>query len=183
MPRPRDSQRSKLYSAENTAFKRSGEPEFKTVEECQAYIDKVLSSVWFKKHWRLRQAKVRPGKGYRKAVWYGYGYDRNKRGDEGGIVQLPKWARKRWVILHELSHGLTPNEEASHGWKFARNYLKLVKHFLGQEEEKKLKEAFKNKRVKYSQPRQLSEERKKALQEHMLRVRAKLNNNKGEANE
>lgn len=44
MKRPRDSQRSKLYKAEDCAPK--GE-QFETVAECQAYVDRITASAWW----------------------------------------------------------------------------------------------------------------------------------------
>jgi hypothetical protein len=40
----RDSQRQKLYDAEDAAFGKEKPPEFRTIAECQAYVDRVVGS-------------------------------------------------------------------------------------------------------------------------------------------
>jgi len=44
MKRPRDSQRSKLYGAERVV---PGGDQFVSVEECQAYVDRITASAWW----------------------------------------------------------------------------------------------------------------------------------------
>jgi len=175
MSAPRDNQRSKLYKAENEAFDKHPASEVykgkDSLEKCQQLVDKLVKeSKWFKKHWgEVIEVKVKPGKGHRRAT--GSRYMVGWCGQYKGIIQLPLWSRKTWVVLHELSHVITPNNKASHGWEFAQNYLKLVKHIMGKEAESALKESFKKHRVKYNPPRKMSEERRQQLREHMIQVR------------
>jgi len=177
MSKPRDNQRSKMYKAEREAFNKCFSNEKyegkDSLVRCQQVIDKLVkNSNWFKKHWgEVVDVEARPGKGHTRATAHRFrdyvcGIKYYK-----GIIQLPKWSRQTWVILHELSHVITSNRCAAHGWEFARNYLQLVRHVMGKDAEKKLKESFKKHRVKYNPPRKISKERKEQLREHMLQVR------------
>src|SRR5262245_5192050 len=106
MKRPRDAQRSRLYRAEDNAFgnptaafyKVANEP-FETVKNCQDQIDRITSSEW----WKARIGRSRPSA---IAVTDGRGARRATAREFGRVVNLPRWARKRWVILHELAHCL-----------------------------------------------------------------------------
>jgi hypothetical protein len=133
--RPRDSQRSKLYTAEG-AF--HGAPDFKTVPECQAYVDSVMASRWVRARWKQR-VTVHDGRGRSSAS-----------GGTSGRLNLPLWSRSRYVILHEMAHVLTPYQYAAHGPEYAGVLLSLVHHILGQETAAKLRVSFKEHRVRYN---------------------------------
>lgn len=177
----RDSQRQKLYDAERAALDVKGltMKRWETVPEMQAYVNKLLDSAWFKRHWPRKggsegiwlgangfvfapKVEVRDGRGHRRAT---YG---------GGVIQMPKWARKEWVMLHELAHYVTPQRPA-HGWQFAANYLLLVQHQLGKEAADALRAKFKFFRVRYTKPRAkrpMTEEQKQVLRERLVKARA-----------
>lgn len=148
--RQRDNQRAKLYKAEREAFKGKfpcDELHDWSVEDCQRYVDKIQKSKWWKKRCRFYpRIIVGDGRGHRRAVAYHMTLSRNP-----GIA-LPLWSRKEWVILHELAHHLVyghhPNGSAAHGREFAKEFLALVRRWLGPEEAKALKAAFKANRVK-----------------------------------
>lgn len=170
MTRERDSQRSKVYAAEGEALGRL-KTDYTSVAECQAYLDKVTSSAWFKRHYGTGYSiTVQSGAGYRRATSYG-----GKR----GRIQLPRWARKRWVIIHEVAHNVTKAKHgesiAAHGWQFAGIYLTLVTHYLGKEDGDRLKVAFKKHKVRFTPPRTrapLSEEQKAIQVERLAAARA-----------
>lgn len=121
----RDSQRSRCYKWEDAAQQALAarsmyEPEFKTLEECEAFA----LPVWRAERGRLGLAGVkapsieRPNWGQRRALAH---HDHR--------ITLPRWARSRWVILHELAHRLTPKDEA-HGPRFVGALIGLACRWL-----------------------------------------------------
>lgn len=148
MAKVRDSQRSKVYKAERKALEGLPCDELHdlSVQECQEIVDKVVSSRWWQGRYgmMLTPPTVKAGQGARWAT---------ARLHEHTIV-LPLWARKQWVILHELAHyavraPLSPYlKVAAHGPEFCKEYLALVKRWIGPEEAKALKASFKARRVK-----------------------------------
>jgi hypothetical protein len=102
--RPRDFQRSKVYSWERAVF---GRPTEKlTLEQCAELANKICG---FK-------VTVKDGRGRRKAYAY----------YETRTIALPKWARCEWVVIHECAHLLTDREHASHGAHYMKNYIRLL---------------------------------------------------------
>jgi putative metallohydrolase (TIGR04338 family) len=163
--RERDSQRKKLYDAERAVFTDFYKPHFTTVQECQAFVDSVLARKRVQSHYKRakRPVLVRPGHGARSAFG-GYGH-----------VTLPRWARSRHVILHELAHALEP-AGAAHGWQFAQCYLWLVRQALGVEAAAKLEASFKAHKVRYRKPRTrkpMTQEQREAATVRLAAARAK----------
>ena len=146
----RDSQRERVYRSERKVYYgvedkpriRDVTPDFKTVAECQAYVDYVTdSNAWIAMDvYQLNSIEVLDGRGRRRA---------------GAIVEfdqitLPKWTRSKYQILHELAHIAVGLDEsyASHGPEFTGIYLYLVHEFLGPEVHDKMVEAFETNKVK-----------------------------------
>jgi putative metallohydrolase (TIGR04338 family) len=136
--RARDSQRSKLYTAETVLH---GKPDFKTVQECQAFVDEVMASRYVKARWK-QYIRVEPG----------YGQTNATADPTGGVIKLPLWSRQRAVILHEMAHCLNDQRRAYawHGPEFAGLLLTLVHHVMGAESATKLRESFRVNRVRYN---------------------------------
>jgi hypothetical protein len=171
----RDSQRSKLYKAEDAAFRRAGEPTLdfgQTVDfirkvEGSAIWRKILDEGPRQREWR--PLIIEAGKSNWSACAHGT-----------FRVIIPTWARKEWVILHELAHiavtrTYTDANAAPHGWQFASVYLRLVKHFLGKAAHDKLRDEFRSAKVRSREPIKrapLSEERKAQLREQLAVARA-----------
>jgi hypothetical protein len=139
-PGTRDNQRSRVYAWEAAAVRRVlglsiYAPEYKTLDECAAFADPV----WVKERGRVGRAKIaapsieRPNWGQRKGIaHHGDGWVRADNGAlrrTGGRITLPKWARSRWVILHEMAHRLTPKDEA-HGGRFVGVLMGLAARWL-----------------------------------------------------
>ena len=140
MTRPRDSQKQKLYNAESFLHTTSGRME--TVPEIEAFADRVISHEWFKRRWpSVHYIEVKDGRGARVARGFRYW--------NGGGIKMPKWSRNRAIVLHEIAHIITPNTYASHGPEYARNFLDLVRHYLGKESAEQLRASYKRHRVKY----------------------------------
>lgn len=131
--RPRDSQRSKLYKSEPHF-----PPDFKTVDQCQAFADSVMANRWVRARWK-QSVTVKDGRGRSSAS-----------GGTSGRLNLPLWSRSRYVILHEMAHVLTPYQYAAHGPEYAGVLLSLIHHILGAEQAAKLRASFKENRVRYN---------------------------------
>lgn len=119
----RDSQRQKLYNCEQIwAIQMGLGEETYTVEECQARVDSVTRTAWWKNRGGPREITVRSSHGLTaRAKW-----------DHGPVITMGPQMRKQWVVIHELAHHLTPNY--NHGPDFCANYVALTKKFLGERE-------------------------------------------------
>lgn len=112
---PRDSQRAKVYRAQEQLPKGK---HLETVAEMQAYVDKMHSTRWFQKRWfRPYSIKVKDGRGRRHAcAWW----------DQ---IKMPKWSRYEIYVLHEIAHLMPKGVNyavASHGREFVRNFIALL---------------------------------------------------------
>jgi putative metallohydrolase (TIGR04338 family) len=168
MARPRDSQREKVYRSERSTIQNMGRKDM-TIEECQAYIDKITSQKWFTKNfggsWGVR---VEHGRGGGWAL-----------GGRYGLITLGVWARREPVVLHELTHLIITNRHnnsaAWHGWEFCAVYLQLVQHYMGRDAAEALKSAYKGNKVRFRAPRKrkpLTEEQKAVLRDRLAVARA-----------
>lgn len=146
LPRPpRDSQRARLYRAETPLPGRR----FQTLDECAAYRDHVVGSLWwtlqFPEYDLASAPRLRPGNGARSAFF---------RLEDNGepTITLPRRYRTAGVILHELAHWVLHRRHdlALHGPEFARVLLELTQHFGGDERAAKLRASYAEHRVKVS---------------------------------
>lgn len=139
---PRDFQRSKVYAAERSAFTFS--PEFTTIDECDDFA-RIITGC---SYWLLNNGKtnyrLHDGRGHRSAYF--------KR--KSNTIVLPRWARSRFVIIHEFSHFLTfikhGDSVPSHGRVFCRHYLDLISELMGADSAALLERAFMSHGVKYN---------------------------------
>lgn len=117
---PRDSQRSKVYRAEREL------PEgnyFPQITELQNYVDRIVLSRWFEKHYpSINAILVKDGRGRCSACGY------NNRAF--GYIKMPKWSRREIFILHEIAHVVTPEQYANHGREFVKNYIALIERWM-----------------------------------------------------
>jgi putative metallohydrolase (TIGR04338 family) len=140
-PPLRDSQRQRVYNAENTQPRGRAMP---TVPEMQRYVDRITSTQWWQRRYpRAATAiQVRPGHGRRHACAY----------SSGEAIAMPRSLRSEMVVLHELAHSANmrqaPGAYADHGWEFVVIYLDLVHHFMGRAAADGLRAAFKAHRVR-----------------------------------
>ena len=138
--RLRDSQRSRIYASEKGL--RRGQ-RFLDMRECQRYVDLVVASPWWQERFGSRsRVQARDGRGRRHAGAY----------DHKRAITLPRWSRSELIILHELAHIATPLEFAAHGPEFARNYLELVRYFMGERAGARLENAYRENRVRVALP-------------------------------
>lgn len=137
-----DYQRQRAYAAEQiSGVKTAPQRQFDTIEQCQDYVNEVCSTAYFKR--RFGDFEVT-------AVYKMSGSALGARqSNTRGKIWLPRWAFREWVILHELSHCLTPEASGGgHGRRWCRTYLDLVGFHLGRLWEKRLRESFIAKAVK-----------------------------------
>lgn len=173
---PRDSQRQRLYDAEeelechqtehiNTANETPANG--MTLQEIERFVDKAIRSAWFRRRWRLSTTfRIGDGRGARRATYQHAGRWYQKNGatsyemeqvDMPDTLKFPKWARQEIIVIHELAHWCVhgryrpPHSEevASHGREYANIFLELVGHFMGSEVRAELVDAFKRHRVKW----------------------------------
>ena len=125
MGKLRDNQRSRVYAWERACLRELaatsiGRAEFDTLQQCIEFAEPI----WRKERGRLGLARQRPPAierpawGQRRALAH---FDHR--------ITLPRWARSRWVILHELAHRLTPGDEA-HGARFVGVLMGLASRWL-----------------------------------------------------
>lgn len=135
--RPRDSYRSRVYQAEHLAFAPLPSAEGWTVQECQEWVNRVWAQ------------HVRDG--FPPRVFDGRGSHRGRA--SAYQIHLPRWARKPWVILHEMAHSANDRHnrscKAGHGREWAGLYLYLVRRVLGDEWFHELARQFEARRVPY----------------------------------
>lgn len=149
--KPRDTQKRRLYAAERSV--QLGSPVVMTMEQARKHVDYITNSRWWKSRYpHVKSVIVKAGNGNQKNATGTLAHGINKETKEWedvGEITLPEWARIEWVILHELAHTVTRVRPA-HGKDYAKNYLALVKRFLGNETHKKLRGAFKSYKIKYT---------------------------------
>lgn len=128
MARGRDSQRSRVYEWERRCVRdlaglslHDPEKGFEALEQCIAYA----TPIWRKERGRVGLAKVKAPSIERPA----WGQRRALANDWRHAITLPKWARNRWVILHEMAHLLTPRDVA-HGPRFVGVLIGLAARWL-----------------------------------------------------
>jgi|694.fasta_scaffold83389_12 putative metallohydrolase (TIGR04338 family) len=146
----RDSQRKKVYTAEVEAFdhdKKTDDPTFREVKAVEKFVKKVFSMKRVQKEWPKTNwlPRVKDGRGCRNAIAHG-----------SGAISIPVWARREWVILHELAHIITARHyygAAGHGWEFCKTYLRLVEIVMGKEAFLALEKSFLKHGVKFIQPK------------------------------
>jgi putative metallohydrolase (TIGR04338 family) len=136
MPKIKD-QAGRLYAAEELSGIKYGEA--LTLKECQKFVDKIMSRKYVVEKYRMKSAiTVLDGRGRRKAcATFHYG---------NRAIKLPRWARTKYVILHEVAHHLTRLD--GHKAEFASCLLDLVRHFMGKESADALQGAYHLKGVK-----------------------------------
>lgn len=110
----RDQQRSKVYKWEQTTFGKLQHTEELSLKECTRIARQVQKAYGLE----YQLLRVCDGRGFKRAVAY------------RSSIYLPKWARNRVVILHELTHWLCMNAPSTgndfHGPIFVRTYMELL---------------------------------------------------------
>jgi putative metallohydrolase (TIGR04338 family) len=137
--RVRDSQRSKLYAAEKVFSDHGGNM---TLEGVEALVWSIMGSEWFKIRFGVpRTVKIKNKRG-------GWGGANCKQHSESRFTMaFHRFACKKWIVLHELAHGLVPDKLPAHGPEFAGVFLELVQQWMGEADYVKLRDSFKKHKV------------------------------------
>lgn len=146
MARPRDTQRKKLYLAEDSLRHHPANDKLPTVPEMQAFVDKLLAEAWSRRRFGNANVEVHDGRGRSRAG----GSRKTWRGP--AWITMPTWSRSKLIVCHELAHALAGENEAAHGPEFTRRYLELVEHVLSDGAARMLRERFVQARVKVGPP-------------------------------
>ena len=142
--RPRDTQRQRVYRAEGSCPWYFKGQRIESVPEIQTYVDKLISSSWYRASFPSAPmvVKVHDGRGGYKA----------RAGDFD--IFLPTRMRTIAVILHELTHTIVSGMNRTllrkgivqlhpaHGWMFANTELALIRQVIGGKEAGELRTAF-----------------------------------------
>ena len=177
--KPRDMQKTKLYAAERC-------PEHMrrwwTETPCRdttgvwVFFERITKDPWFLRHYGRWTLWLRNGQGARIARGAYRGEDLFRR--HVADLKLPRWARYRQMILHELAHAVASQIHGSgniqgHGREYAAIYLDLVRHFLGAEAARQLRASFKAHGVKHRPKRVLSPEQLEVMRERGRQLAAR----------
>lgn len=148
--RPRDSQRGKLYKAEEWAWANTGHLRtFRSRKDIDEWVAEITGSNW----WRNQTSQT-------VAVWH-VNYSQRPSSRPYGI-KIPSWIwrngerRGPWVIVHELCHVVLWKRLPRipwHGREFAKLYLEAVRRRLGPEAAEKLRQGYRLYRVHYRKRR------------------------------
>lgn len=143
MSRPRDTYKQRVYDAENAAFagSRIDLPEMADLER---YVEEVrVHPEVYDRYPRTRGAafKVRDGRGRRSAC----------ASPLRRAIWMPRWSRKRHIVLHELAHVLDASTgEPGHGPTFVATYVHLVGVMLGEKARRRLVDELNARNVPFS---------------------------------
>jgi putative metallohydrolase (TIGR04338 family) len=147
---PRDSQRAKVYAAEEfvrTLFDRAGEhgnraveffgtqltlpPEgrFASLDDVQRYVDDVLAHPSVRTRWPgTAPLAVRARRGATAAHY--------EHTEDGALIAVPdrhpNWALRELVVLHEIAHHLSA-ADPPHGPEFVATFCELAEAVMGPE--------------------------------------------------
>lgn len=179
-----DVQAKTLYDAERKVdwSKYGGYENLKELETVWVYVDKLMARKSFERRyprthgkfnrthrgWKSKpQRYVEWGKPYVVGNSYGKLHGITiKPSSYGGkasgtTIYLDKWARQKYIVVHELAHVVDRNENGApnkpwhqgHGWQFCLIYLKLVELAFGHDAKKELRDSFRNEGVRFNRPK------------------------------
>jgi hypothetical protein len=149
----RDSQRSKVYAAEELLGDYFTADRVEQIPDILAYCQSILASEWFRHRFPgFIHIAVHDGGGRRSACAWAM----------GSTIRMPRFSRSKMCILHELAHLCADHQYrrkvptdpwqpiAAHGWEFCAIFLELVRQYLGQPRHDQLVAAFRAKRVQFT---------------------------------
>jgi putative metallohydrolase (TIGR04338 family) len=176
----RDSQRQRLYTAEQTTriwhdeSIGSGFDIELRAKLCSTFANEVMK----RKYVQRKYPKATMGPVHVEISKGAYAY---ARAVGGHTIKLPSaglWAYTKLVMLHELAHIIEHRENGSkyawHDWPFAAIFLDLVRNVMGKEAHDHLKRQFRLNRVRFKPKakRTLTPEQREAARLRMTKARA-----------
>lgn len=130
---------NKIYLSEDQTANRMPLETQMTLLEVVEFVEGVTQSKWWLRHSKYLQVKIRDGRGNDYAL----------TNFQEGALNLPRWARVRPVIVHELAHLITNIEKSGHGPEFVANLVEMYRRFLGKRWSEILKERLEQNRVEW----------------------------------
>lgn len=121
-----------------------------SIEDCQAYVDKILKSRWWRNRSSITTIPVQnspePRTGEAKCH-----FNVQTLEIRDCVILVPALCHTKRLILHEMAHFLNFGVSglSSHGPEFCAHYLDLSRHWLGRIEATKLRNHFKTNGVDY----------------------------------
>lgn len=137
MSRPRDSYRSKVYAAESAVYGAPCDgmvPDLPELSEVVTFVREVGASEWWPRIWLPR---VTDGRGSRRPRAFP-GQSR---------ISMPRFARTRCMVIHEMAHLIQPRHEASHGQAWVKLYLTGLRDVIGGDTARRLSIEFARRNV------------------------------------
>ena len=160
--RPRDSQRSRVYAAQQAAGHWDGSDRFASFGEARRYVERIFASAYVREHYPHASAPM-------EIVYNGH---------RAGAVAVGSWRIEfgkhgltKRTALHEAAHVIA-GARARHGRDWARVFLDLMRHFMGPEAAAKLREQFVERNVKHRAKRTISPEQREVLRERGRKLAA-----------
>ena len=114
-----DPQKQRVYDAEYAAFATERARGYLELAELQGFLDEIVRAPWFRARWPGVRVPVLDGRGWPEA-----------RASVAGL-QLPKHARFKYFVLHELTHWIDHTGGEDHGSVFCGLYLHFVEKTYG----------------------------------------------------
>ena len=138
----------KLYTAEAVMLtpKLPGEKEARprmTLKECEQYANAVVRSDYVRQRFIFNQRiKINDGRGS-ETGWAGFNEDGKP------IIRLPRFARHKYYILHEVTHHIVGFNHG-HDLVFRRTLLRLVGEEMGRQSYLTLKNSYLKHKVEFA---------------------------------
>ena len=129
-----DHQKSRLYDAEDEAFKHEQRA---TLAELQAKADEIVACGWWTQRYGQRKWKVKDGRGQKNACAC---HDR-----VSGL--FPRSTRYQAVLVHEMAHTCDPTGTEDHGAVFAALMLFFVGNVYSPNAKRRLAAAYRKHEV------------------------------------
>lgn len=157
----RDTQKARAYRSESVLYSKAHLGH----DETRAMIDRVMRSKWMGRHAPVVARRYRLG-------WLTVRCEARGHISRAGRTGITLRGRSipAWLVLHEIAHVLSP-EDPGHGHQWAAIYLRLVRRFLGVESYRRLRASFRSNRVRYTEPRRISDHQRAVLAERLARYR------------
>lgn len=186
-PHETDVQANTLYAAERKVdwAKYGGNENLEELEAVWIYVHKLIRRQIFARRYKTTHARFNvpeKAKPFKLVDYNGKGYVMGSRfrtptrGDAEGLriqatshggyansqrMALNKWARQKYIVVHELAHVVDCNENGTidkpwhqgHGWQFCQIYLQLVSAAFGAEAKVALRDSFRDEGVRFNRPR------------------------------
>lgn len=130
---------NRVYTSEDqTAMRMPPQPSM-SLEEVAEFVEAITRKEWWLRRSWFLQVIIRDGRGSADALAH----------MNDGIINLPKWARKRFLVVHELTHLITNVETEPHGPEFAANLRDMYQRFLGNRWADILEDRFEHNKVEW----------------------------------